>query len=78
MNAPEAMQNTDRESLFCTQFAKQKFCPILYIIVFLKFLTLSETSPGFYVSAVQVFWKTQWQREKLIVTSNFSFSHSVF
>ena len=42
-----------------------------------KGLTLSQTSPGFYVSAVQVFWK-HWEKEKLLVTSNFSFSHSVF
>ena len=41
-------------------------------------LTLSQTSPGFYVSAVQVFWKTLWGKEKLLITSNFSFSHSVF
>ena len=41
-------------------------------------LTLSQTSPGFYVSAVQVFVKTLWEKEKLLVTSNFSFSHSVF
>ena len=41
-------------------------------------LTLSQTSPGFYVSAVQVFSKTLWEKEKLLVTSNFSFSHSVF
>ena len=40
-------------------------------------LTLSQTSPGFYVSAVQVFLKTLWEKEKLLVTSNFSFSHSV-
>ena len=42
-----------------------------------KWLTLFQTSPGLYVSAVQVFWK-HWEKEKLIVTSNFSFSHSVF
>ena len=40
-------------------------------------LTLSQTIPGFYVSAVQVFVK-HWEKEKLLVTSNFSFSHSVF
>ena len=42
-----------------------------------KELTLSQTSPGFYVSAVEVL-KTLWEKEKLLVTSNFSFSHSVF
>ena len=41
-------------------------------------LTISQTSPGFYVSAVQVFLKTLWEKEKLLVTSNFSFSHCVF
>ena len=42
-------------------------------------LTLSQTSPGFYVSAVQVFFfKTLWEKEKLLIKSNFSFSHTVF
>ena len=40
-------------------------------------LTLSQTSPGFYMSAGQVFWK-HWEKEKLHVTSNFSFSHRNF
>ena len=39
-------------------------------------LTLSQTSPGFYMSAAQVFWK-HWEEEKLLITSNFSFSRSV-
>ena len=41
-------------------------------------LTLSQTSPGFYMSEGEVFWKTLWEKEKLLVTSNFSFSHCVF
>ena len=41
------------------------------------FKTLSQTSPGFYVSVVQVL-KTRWEKEKLFITSNFSFSHSFF
>ena len=40
-------------------------------------LTFSKTSPGFYVSAVQVL-ETLWEKEKLLIMSNFSFSHSVF
>ena len=40
-------------------------------------LTLSKTSPGFYMSAVQVFWK-HWEKEKSLVMSNFSFSYIVF
>ena len=44
----------------------------------LMHLTLSQTSLGFYVSAVQVFKKTLWEMEKLLVTSNFSFSNSIF
>ena len=41
------------------------------------FLTLSQKSPGFYVSTVQVFWK-HLEKEKLPVTSNISFPNSVF
>ena len=41
-------------------------------------LTLCQTSRVFCVSAVQVFWKHRGEKEKLLVTSNFSFSHSVF
>ena len=41
-------------------------------------LTLSQTISGFYVSAVLSLLKTLWKKEKLLVTSNFSFSHSVF
>ena len=40
-------------------------------------LSLSQTSPGFYASTVQVL-KTLWEKEKLLITSNFSFSHNVF
>ena len=41
-------------------------------------VNLSQTSPGFYVSAVYVFRKQCWKKEKLLIMSNFSFSHSVF
>ena len=41
---------------------------VLFTADSLYLLNLSQTSPGFYVSAVQIFWKQ----------SNFSFSHSVF
>ena len=41
-------------------------------------LTLSKTSPGFYWSASTSLLKTLWEKEKLLETSNFSFSHSVF
>ena len=51
----------------------------LTIIVFEngRTLILSQTSPGFYVSAVSLL-KTLWEKEKLLATSNFSFSRSVF
>ena len=39
--------------------------------------TFFQRSPGFYVSAVQVL-KTLREKKKLLITSNFSFSHSVF
>ena len=40
-------------------------------------LTFSQTSPGFYMSAVQVL-KTLWEKEKLLITSYFCFSPIVF
>ena len=49
-----------------------KFCCLV------KVLTLSKTSPGFYVSAVQVFLKHCGKRRNCSLTSNFSFSHCVF
>ena len=44
----------------------------------ITYLTLSQTSPGFYVSALELFLQILWEKEKLLVTSNFSFSNSVF
>ena len=41
-------------------------------------VALSQISPVFYVSAGHVFLKTPWEKEKLLLTSNFSFSHCVF
>ena len=37
-------------------------------------LTLSQTRPGFYVCLL----KTLWEKEKLLIMSNFSFTHNVF
>ena len=42
------------------------------------YLSLSQSSPGFYVSEVQACRKHRGEKEKLLVTSNFSFFHSVF
>ena len=39
-------------------------------------LTLSQTSAGFYVYITSLL-KTLWEKEKLLVMSNFSFSYSV-
>ena len=58
------------------QFLPFSKCFLPYLALIFH-LTLSQTSPGFDVSAVQVFWKTLWEKEKLLVTSNFSFSCSV-
>ena len=41
-------------------------------------LTLSQTSPGFLRVCTSSLLKTLWEKEKLLVTSNFSFSYSVF
>ena len=50
----------------------------MFVFFLFDFLTLSQTIPGFYVSAARVFFKTLREKEKLLVTSNFSFSRSVF
>ena len=41
-------------------------------------LTISQTSPVFLRVCSSSLLKTQWEKEKLLITSNFSFSHSVF
>ena len=51
------------------------------MIIFLFFNTLlthSHTMTPFDAPGKQAFLKTLWEKEKLFVTSNFSFSHSVF
>ena len=63
------------------QFLLFSQCFLLYMILFFLIkcdLTLSQTSLGFYVSAVERLLKTLWEKEKLLVTSNFCFSRSVF
>ena len=47
---------------------------------FCKQLTLSQTSPDFLriCSRSTSLLETLWEKEKLLVTSTFSFSHSVF
>ena len=49
-------------------------CPLLSNV---PILTLSQTSHDFYVSAIQVFGNTVGKGE-IALSSNFSFSHSVF
>ena len=71
----------------CSSFLSNLYVNYVWRYFFLKkivkrllyiYLTLSQTSPGFYVSVKHcVFWK-YWDKDKLLVMSNFSFSHSVF
>ena len=42
-----------------------------------NYIVWKGTSPGFYVSAMKVL-KTLWEKDKLLASSNLSFSHSVF
>ena len=44
----------------------------------LNCLTLSQTSPGFFRVCGTSLLKTLWEKEKLLVKSNFSYSHHVF
>ena len=48
------------------------------ILLFGKELTLSEISPPLYMPSSIRLLKTLWEKEKLLITRNFSFSHSVF
>ena len=41
-------------------------------------LILSQQALVFNSRQLQVFLKTLWEKEKLLITSNFSFTHSVF
>ena len=63
--------------LFPQCFQKQSVVDAFKLVSMEWKLTLSETSPGFYVCSTSLL-KTLWEKEKLLVTSNFSFSHSVF
>ena len=70
---------TDREPLFCTQFAKQKICPILYITdCVLEMFNPFQNKSWFLPVCSANLLKTQWEKKNLLVTSNFSFSHLVF
>ena len=55
-----------------------QFRPVWNIVIWERVnLTHSNTMTPFDTPGKQAFWK-QWEKEKLLVTSNFSFSHSVF
>ena len=59
---------------------EQKKCINFHIKSLLRrlFLTLSQTTPWFYMSVEQVSRKQLGRKENLLVTSNFSFSNSIF
>ena len=65
--------------LFPQCFQKASFSEVVENrdCVVTKELPLSQTSPGFYVWGRSLL-KTPWEKEKLLVTSNLFFSHSVF
>ena len=56
-------------SYFCLE--ESKFCCLG------RGLTHSHTMTPFDAPGKQAFWK-HWEKEKLLITSNFSFTHSVF
>ena len=53
-----------------------KYAVRLYWMVCM--LTVSRTNPGFLLVCRTSLLKTLWEKEKLILTSSFSFTHSVF
>ena len=52
--------------------------PTLFSILFDESLTLSQTSPGFYVSAAQISWKHCGKRRNCSLRAISPFPHSVF
>ena len=70
------LQNVSVLGVYWNQPVCPSVCPSVYKIlisvkVLVRVLTLSQTSPGFYVSAVQVFLKTLWEKEKLLINEQF-------
>ena len=65
----------EKMSVICLSDATLKTLAIFYLSSS-NALTLSQIRPVFYVSAIHVL-KTLREKKKLLVTSNFSFSHSV-
>ena len=73
-NQPVSLSVCLRICLYVRMSTKYKF---LSKLLQAEVLTLFQTSLCFYVSAVHVFWK-HWEKEKLLILNNFSFSLSVF
>ena len=65
-----------KDKLF-PQFSKGFYFRIIQSELCGKGLTLSQSNPVFYVSAAEVFLKTLWEKKKLLIKSNSSFSCSV-
>ena len=61
-------RKTCLQTLMVFIYFKLRYCPVrnerMYSLIF---LTLSQTSPVFYVSEIHVFWK-HWEKEKLLIT----------
>ena len=49
-----------------------------WFLAFIDTLTPSQKKPWFLCVCTTTLLKTPWEKEKLLVTSNFSFSHCVF
>ena len=57
----------------------ERKCLLQEILLFATILsTLYSIDTHFDASATDSFLKTLWEKEKLLVMSNFSFSHNVF
>ena len=58
------------QDLLCEKGVKLEMC--------IKELTHSHTITAIEVPGETSLLKTLWEKEKLLITSNFSFSHSIF
>ena len=69
----------DQESEFCAVWSwSTLYTKASCVVISTERVNTFPNKPWFLRVCSTSLLKTQWEKEKLLVTSNFSFSHSVF